>query len=82
MRDREVISSAMGDVCPRCGSLDVRLSLKGAGKGATGSTWFATCSKCWHEWSPNEKVVDSRATTMRSRPSDLANGAGPGSLAD
>lgn len=53
MRDREVISSAMGDVCPRCGSLEVRLSSKEAGtRGATESTWFATCSKCWHKWSP------------------------------
>jgi hypothetical protein len=53
MRDREVISSAMGVVCPRCGSLEVRLSFKGAGtQGVTESTWFATCSECWHKWSP------------------------------
>ena len=53
MRYREVISSAMGDICPRCGSLDVRLSFKGAGTaGVTHSTWFATCSNCWHKWSP------------------------------
>jgi len=43
----------MGDVCPRCGSLDVRLSFNGAGtEGATESMWFATCAECWHKWSP------------------------------
>lgn len=50
MRDREVISSAMGDVCPRCGSLEVRLSI--GTEGATDSTWSATCSQCWHKWLP------------------------------
>jgi hypothetical protein len=72
----------MGDVCPRCGSLDVRLSFNGAGtEGATKSTWFATCAECWHKWSPPNRVVDNSATATRSRSSDQANGVGPGSLA-
>jgi DNA-directed RNA polymerase subunit M/transcription elongation factor TFIIS len=54
MFHREVISTAMGDVCPRCGSLENRLSFKAAGTGGvTHSTWFATCTKCWHKWSPD-----------------------------
>jgi hypothetical protein len=57
VRDREVISSAMGDVCPRCGGLDVRLSRKGAStEGATESTWIATCIECWHKWSPQDAL--------------------------